>query len=80
MRIRFAKVRRTDYRPMSRREAAEAAEHDKMVALFDVETLRGMESDLGKRRLKFAGSPENKWAAARLEAIRRRLEQENKNQ
>jgi hypothetical protein len=53
------------------------ANHDKMVALFDVVTLRRMESDLGARRLKFAGSPENKWAAARLAAIRRRLNLEN---
>ena len=72
MRIRFSKVRRTDYRPAPAATREDAA-HDKMAALFDVETLRRMETDLGGRRLQFSGSPENRWAAARLAAIRRRL-------
>jgi hypothetical protein len=67
MKVSFAKVRITN--PAN----ADQANHDKMVALFDVETLRRMEADLAARRLKFAQSPENRWAAARLEAIRRRL-------
>ena len=51
----------------------ETAAHDKAAGLFDASTLRQMEKDLAGRRLKFAKSPENRWCANRLAAIRRRL-------
>ena len=73
MRVRFAKVRITDMRTRTGKRTVEQAHHDKMVEMFDEETLRRMEADLGARRLKFAQSPENLWAATRLEAIRHRL-------
>lgn len=73
MRVRFAKVRITDMRTSTGWRSYEQAHHDKMVALFDDATLRRMEADLATRRLKYAQSPENRWAAARLEAIRHRL-------
>ena len=60
-------------RTRSGKRTVEEVHHDKMVALFDEATLRRMEADLGARRLKYAQSPENRWCAARLEAIRHRL-------
>lgn len=74
---RVSKVRRTDYRAAPVAETREDRDHDKMVALFELVTLRRMETDLSKRRLQFSGSPENRWAAARLAAIRRRLNLQN---
>lgn len=77
--IRRPKVRITDYRPRTAPAITpkDAAEHDRMVSLFDPATLRQMEADLGSRRLQFAGSPENRWAASRLDAIRRHLRLHN---
>jgi hypothetical protein len=73
MRFRLPKVRITDMRTICHRRNGEQLQHDKMVAVFDEETLRRMEADLSARRLRYAKSPENRWAAARLEAIRHRL-------
>lgn len=47
--------------------------HRRMVAMFDIPTLRQMEADLGSRRLRFSNHPDNRWCVARLEAIRQRL-------